>query len=261
MNLKNKTHAHHPSQVVAAASTVHNHEKNGKTGEFLSDIILGGQDGLVNTLGVILGLAAASGDFRIVVAGGLAGAIAEAVSMGAVGYTSKLAERDYYLSELKREDFEIENMPLEEQQEIREIYEKKGFKGELLEEVVKVLTADKKVWLHTMMREELGLSPVADGRPANAAILIGFSSFVGAIVPLIPFLTFYVGKIRFAGDVTAAIFIALGVSALTLFIVGAIKSKLTVGRWYRSGLQMMIIGILSALIGYLIGLIFSVQVS
>lgn len=98
MPKKNSGHAHHPTHETVALAQHHGESNKGNTGEFLSDVILGGQDGLVNTLGVILGLAAASSDFRIVVAGGLAGAIAEAVSMGAVGYTSKMAERDYYMS-------------------------------------------------------------------------------------------------------------------------------------------------------------------
>lgn len=244
--MKNKVHAHHE------------HPRNG--GELLSEIILGGQDGLVNTLGVILGLAAASGDFRIIVAGGLAGAIAEAVSMGAVGYTSTAAERDYYLSEKKREEYEIENMPLEEEQEIRDIYEKKGFKGDLLESVVKVLTLDRKVWLETMMQQELNLSPVAEGQPLKSAFLIGVSAFWGSMIPIASFLVFYFAKIKFEGAVSWAIYIALFISALSLFVAGVIKSRLTVGKWYKSGLQMLFIGILSALVGYVIGFAFSVQI-
>lgn len=244
--MKKKIHAHHE------------HSHNG--GELLSEIILGGQDGLVNTLGVILGLAAASGDLRIIVAGGLAGAIAEAVSMGAVGYTSTVAERDYYLSEKKREEYEIENMPLEEEQEVRDIYEKKGFKGDLLESVVKVLTLDRKVWLETMMQQELNLSPVAKGQPLKSAFLIGISAFLGSMIPIASFLIFYFAQIKFEGAVTWAIYIGLFISALSLFIAGVVKSRLTVGKWYKSGLQMLFIGILSALVGYVIGFAFSVQI-
>lgn len=255
---KSTSHAHHSSPMPAQGHR--HHEHNNKTGQFLSEIILGGQDGLVNTLGVILGLAAASADLRIVVAGGLAGAMAEAVSMGAVGYTSKVAERDYYLSELNREKHEIENMPEEEMQEIRDIYEKKGFKGDLLEQVVQVLTADKKVWLNTMMQEELKLSPVEDGQPAKSAILIGLSAFFGSVVPLAPFVVFYLLGDSNLLPVSAVVAMALALSALVLFIIGAVKSKLTIGTWYKSGTSMVIIGIISALIGYAIGLAFSVQI-
>src|SRR5512141_1611532 len=77
----------------------------------LSDIILGGQDGLVNVLGVILGVAAASGDQRLVVAAGLAAAVAEWLSVGAVAYPSALADRDHCLSQIEREKREIRDMP------------------------------------------------------------------------------------------------------------------------------------------------------
>src|SRR5512143_43850 len=83
----------------------------------LSDVILGGQDGLVNVLGVILGVAAASGDPRIIQAAGLAAAFAESVSMAAVAYTSTITDREHYLSELEREQWEIENIPEGETEE------------------------------------------------------------------------------------------------------------------------------------------------
>jgi len=103
---------------------------------YLADVILGGQDGLVNVLGVILGVAAASGDQRIIIAAGLAATFAESVSMGAVAFTSMRARRDFYEAELAREKREMVEVPEVETEEIREIYRKKGFKGKLLEQIV-----------------------------------------------------------------------------------------------------------------------------
>src|SRR5512137_654388 len=77
----------------------------------ISDFILGSQDGIVNVLGVILGVAVASQDFRIILAGGLAATFAESISMGAVAYTSTLARRDHYLAELEREKREMRDLP------------------------------------------------------------------------------------------------------------------------------------------------------
>jgi predicted membrane protein (TIGR00267 family) len=250
-------------RLVAPASLARNkvlhHEiTKTKTGERLSDTILGGQDGLVNTLGVILGIAAASNDFRIIMAGALAGAIAESISMAAVGYTSKLAEKDFYISAMKHEQQEIDETPEHEKKEVREIYAKKGFKGHLLDELVETITADRKLWLDTMMREELGLSEVDGAKPWKAAVLIGLAAFLGSIIPLLSFAVFYFAKIDFPGDVKWAIYISIMVSALSLFILGAVKSKLTIGKWYRSGAQMVLIGILSALVGYFIGAMFSI---
>src|SRR5258708_10582107 len=93
----------------------------------LSDVILGGQDGLVNVLGVILGVAAATADSRIVLLAGLAATFAESVSMGAGAYTSTLAAADFYDSEREREYRHVEAAPALERSEIRGIYQRKGF--------------------------------------------------------------------------------------------------------------------------------------
>ena len=225
-----------------------NHIENHK-GNRLSEVILGGQDGLVNVLGVILGVAAASQETRIVLAAGLAATFAESISMAAVAYTSKMAEHDFYASELAREKREIKEVPEIETEEIRQIYREKGFKGKLLEDIVKVITSDEKVWLETMMRDELKLSPVEKKHPYVAALVVGVSAFVGSIIPLWPF---------FLLSIQDGIYVSLAVSALALFGVGAIKANMTIGNWGKSGLEMAIIGILSALAGYLVGLLFSV---
>lgn len=222
------------------------HQENHK-GNRLSDIILGGQDGLVNVLGVLLGVAAASQETRIVIAAGLAATFAESISMAAVAYTSKLSEYEYYLSEMRREREEIREKPEVEREEIRQIYREKGFEGHLLEEIVRVITSNKKIWLETMMSDELKLSRMDRARPLKSAALVGISALVGSLIPLVPF---------FFATIQASIYISILVSALTLFIVGAVKASMTVGKKTRSGLQMAIIGIVSALAGYCIGLLF-----
>src|SRR5512139_867908 len=98
-----------------------------KRSSSLSNIILGGQDGLVNVLGVILGVAAATNDPRIVLVAGLAATFAESVSMGAVAYTSTLADSNLYDSERAREYRHLRQAPDLERQEIRQIYQEKGF--------------------------------------------------------------------------------------------------------------------------------------
>ena len=123
----------------------------------LADVILGGQDGLVNVLGVVLGVAAASADSRLVLAAGLAATFAESVSMGAVAFTSKRAQADFYESELEREKLEIAQIPEDEKEEVRQVYRNRGFEGELLEAVVTKIAGNKKIWLEVSVKEELGL--------------------------------------------------------------------------------------------------------
>jgi VIT1/CCC1 family predicted Fe2+/Mn2+ transporter len=213
----------------------------------LSEVILGGQDGLVNVLGVILGVAAATDDSRIVLAAGLAATFAESVSMAAVAYTSTQAERALYESERAREHRHIAIAPELERDEIREIYRAKGIEGRLLDEVVDAITANPEVWVAVMMAEELKLPPIAPRAAARAALVVGLSALLGSLLPLAPFALAPPG---------AAMWIAVALAAVTLFAAGAYKALTTVGGWLHSGLEMCAIGIASALVGYGIGRLF-----
>ena len=219
-------------------------------GEFrLSDIILGGQDGLVNVLGVILGVAAATQDVRIVIAAGLAATFAESISMGAVAYTSTLAENDLYHSEREREYRHIHLAPDVEVEEIRDIYRQKGFDGEILEKIVEVITSNPDVWVNVMMAEEFKMTPPEKSKAVRSALLVGFSALFGSIIPLFPF---------FFLNVNLSIGISIVTAALTLFGVGVYKARVTVGKPFKSGMEMAIIGTVSALAGYVVGVIFKV---
>ena len=219
-------------------------------GEFrLSDVILGGQDGLVNVLGVILGVAAATSDVRIVVAAGLAATFAESISMGAVAYTSTLAENDLYHSEREREYRHIHLAPDVEVEEIRGIYRQKGFEGETLEKIVEVITSNPDVWVNVMMAEEFQLTPPDKSKAIRSALLVGFSALIGSLIPLFPF---------FFWNVNLSIGLSIIIAALTLFTVGVYKARVTVGKPFRSGMEMAIIGTVSALAGYVVGIIFKV---
>jgi VIT1/CCC1 family predicted Fe2+/Mn2+ transporter len=218
-------------------------------GRSLRDIILGGQDGLVNVLGLVLGVAAATAQLRIVLAAALAATFSESIAMGGVAYTSALADRDYYLAQRAREEREIEEVPEIETEEVREIFRNKGLHGDVLEGVVSEITSDKAVWLDVMMRDELHLTPVSDKGVVRRAAVTGFSTLVGSLIPLVPFLFVPL----FGISVAAATVIAIPLSAAVLFGVGAYKAITLVGDWRISGLQMLVIGMVSAAAGYGIG--------
>jgi len=217
-------------------------EKHAQPG-LLSDFILGSQDGLVNVLGVILGVAVASRDITIILAGGLAATFAESISMGAVAYTSTLARRDHYLSEVERERQEMRDLPDLERQEVREILERWDFRGEELDEMLERIVSKPKAWLEIMMAHELNLAPVEKTQAQKSAVLVGVAAILGSLVPLIPFLV--IGR-----DILFGIAVSLVVSTITLFLIGWWKAKTTVGRPGRSGTQMAIIGIASAIAGF-----------
>lgn len=219
-----------------------------KTGTWLHDLILGGQDGLVNVLGIVLGVSAANGTQPIIIAASMAAAFAEAISMGAVAYTSTLANKDHYESERKRELTEIEKVPETERKEVYDIYFSKGFRGQLLDEIVNTISKDKEVWVNLMMDEELHLQKVDTKKIMFSSVTVGVSAIIGSLVPVIPF---------FVLPLSLAVPVCLLFSGLVLFAVGVYKAKTSVGVWWKSGLQMFAIGMGSAIAGYVIGLIFN----
>jgi predicted membrane protein (TIGR00267 family) len=214
---------------------------------WLRDVILGGQDGLVNVLGIVLGVSAASGDNKILIAASMAAAFAEAVSMGAVAYTSTLTERDHYLKELERETLEVENSPEAETQEVREIYAKKGFSGDLLEKIVSQVTSNKENWVKIMMDEELGLEDVDTKKIILTSLVVALAALLAAFIPIIPFMFL---------PHTQAVVCAIAASCVSLFAIGIYEAKTYVGVWWKKGLQMTVIGLGAALVGFLIGRLF-----
>ena len=221
----------------------------------LSDFILGSQDGLVNVLGVILGIAIAAhqqflagqltNPFRIVVAGALAATFSESNTMGAVAYTSTLARRDHYLKERAREEREMREVPHMERQEVRDVFESWGFQGPRLEEVTDQIVSNPKAWLEFMMAHELGLAPVEKRQARRSALLVGAAAIFGSFLPLLPFLAF-------PANVLVGMFASVLVSAVALFLIGWYKSETTVGPPVRSGVEMLVIGLVAAFAGFVI---------
>lgn len=237
----------HKNGVIPEELDHHRYQDPHKRSFGLSDVILGGQDGLVNVLGVILGVAAASAETRIVLAAGLAATFAESVSMAAVAFTSKRAQQSFYESEQQREYRHIQLAPTVEREEIRRIYAEKGFEDPLLEHIVSTITDDPDTWVAVMMAEEHQLQPMDPSHPFRSAWIVGLAAIIGSLIPLAPFVVLPIGL---------GIISSIVISALTLFVVGVYKARVTVGHPGRSGLEMAIIGTVSALVGYAVGLLF-----
>lgn len=231
------------ASVDQRRKNLHAHEPH-KTNNSLRDVILGGQDGLVNMLGIALGVVAAGGSTHVLVVTGIAAAITESISMGAVAYTSFGSDRDFYLAERSQEQNEISMRPDEEREEIREIYAGKGFQGQLLDDVVSTITSNRETWIGTMMNEELHLQPIEQQSLVKSAAVVTVATLVGHFIPLVPFMV--VAR-------TPAIIGAVALSAIVLFAVGVYSAKTLVGDWRKSGLQMAAIGLGAAALGFLIG--------
>jgi vacuolar iron transporter family protein len=213
---------------------------------FLSDFILGSQDGLVNVLGILLGLVAANADPRVIIIAALAALAAESISMGAVAYTSTLSRRHLYLSELEREKQEMREFPDMEREEVRVILRNWGYEGDEVEEMLRRIEAKPKAMLELMMAFELNLPEVKADQPLQSFTTVFFATIVGSIVPLLPF--FFLGS-----HLLTAAYISIGLSAVVLAVVGYYEAHTTLGITWKSAVRMVLIGLGAGFAGYLVG--------
>ena len=193
----------------------------------LADVILGGQDGLVNVLGLTMGVASAGAQTQLVRVAGLAGMMAESISMGAVAYTSTKASMDY------------ETMRADEAGMGRAEVEKtlKALQKRLPKK--KIAFVRDRLLMH--YEDEAGGT-----KPVSKAVSVGLATLAGSMVPLVPYFVFQQSQ-----AMPASIFL----SAIVLFGTGALKAKWTVGDWKRSGLEILVVGGLAAAAGYVLGLL------
>ena len=212
---------------------------------FLSNFILGSQDGLVNVLGILLGLSAATTDIRLIIVGSLAALAAESISMGAVAYTSTLARHKHYLKEVEREKREMKETPEAERKEVEAVLSEWGYTGRKLERMAQGICSNPKAMLEFMMAFELKLSPVSKSEARYSFTTVLLSTMFGSILPIIPFLV--------SGNIIYDAVSSVVLSGFVLFIIGYYEAKVTVGSLWRSGLQMLVIGLTAGIVGYLIG--------
>ena len=212
----------------------------------LSNFILGSQDGLVNVLGILLGLTAATSDLRLIFVAAFAALGAESISMGAVAYTSTLARRKQYLKEVSREKTEMREVPQAERNEVREVFQKWGYQSEELERLTDQIVSRPNAWLEFMMSYELQLESVGESEPRRNFLVVLSATIFGSFIPLVPY--FLVGN-----DVLLGAIGSVTVSGIALFVIGYYEAKTTVGSIWRSGLQMAAIGLAAGLAGFLIG--------
>lgn len=216
----------------------------------LSDFILGSQDGLVNVLGILLGLVAASFvtpvPRTLVIVAGLSALAAESLSMGAVAYTSTYSRLRLYRAEREREAREMREVPELEREEVRVILRGWGYEGAELEEMLERIEEKPKAWLDLMMAFELNLSYIPPDAPRRSAFLVGWATVLGHLVPLIPFLVPQISLLN-------AAVIATVLSAFMLFGIGTYEARVTAGSIWRSGLRMTLIGLASGFAGFILG--------
>ncbi len=205
----------------------------------LRDFVYGGIDGAVTTFAIVAGVEGAGFSHIVIIALGIANVLADGFSMAAGNYSATKTEIDNIqrLREIERRH--IREVPEGEREEVRQILQRKGLSGDVLEQAVDAITADERTWIDLMLVDEYGTQP-EDPRPFPAAAVTFVSFVLCGLVPLLPFL------FGSANPFT----LAIAMTAATFFAIGAMKSRWALASWWRSGAETLSIGAAAAIIAY-----------
>jgi len=238
-----------PSSVQSRLNRILGRESWHRTGAgWISGAIYGANDGLAAVFGIVAGVSGATGGSSFVLTAGLFGAIASGLSMATGAYLAERSEGEVADANVERERQEIVEHPDEEKEEVSLFYQLKGLDKETADRLADQLAQNPTALLKLHAPEELGAAE-GTGRPVQAAIAAGISTFVGAMVPVMPFFWLRGGT----GVITAAV-----VSLLAHFLVGASKALFTLRTWWSAGLEMTLAGVIVGGITYGLGLVLRV---
>lgn len=238
-----KESAEHAEALGGLAGVVGEPWHQAASGGFLRNVVYGFNDGLTANFGLVAGVIGASVAPHVVLVSGMAGMIADALSMGASGYLAAKSEQEVYDHEIAMESEEIRLMPEVEEDELALVYETKGIeRGEARRRAHEVI-GDPARALTEKVREELKIGEQRS-TPLREGVVTGTATAVGALIPVAPFL---------ALGGTAAIATSFAISMLSHFVVGAARSVLTGRGVMRSGMDMFMVGLGVAAVGYVVG--------
>jgi VIT1/CCC1 family predicted Fe2+/Mn2+ transporter len=215
----------------------------GGSGGYLRSVVYGFNDGLTANFGLVAGIIGANVAPHIVIISGVAGAIADALSMGSSGYLAAKSEAEVQAHQIEMERHEMRLMPDLEEDELAVIYEAKGLPPDRARETAHAMMQDPSRALDTMVQEELNIHP-AELAPLKDGLVTGAATAVGAFIPILPF---------FMLPFEMAVWISLVVSMLAHFAIGAARSLFTGRSLWASGRDMFLVGFGVAAVGYVIG--------
>ncbi len=235
MDPRHLEHGHHPREIAQRL-------EEGPRVSYLRDLVYGGIDGTVTTFAIMAGVVGASLEARVVLILGACNLLADGLSMAAANYSSTKTEIDEYEHVRRMEERHVELAPEGEREEVRQIFQAKGFHGETLNSAVDVITERRERWIDTMMTEEHGLPPITRS-PVRSANFTFLAFVLCGSVPLIPY------ALHFPEPLLASTIM----TGLTFFAIGSLRSRWSLKRWWWAGTETFTIGMVAALVAYLVG--------
>lgn len=214
-------------------------------GQYIGDFVYGSNDGIVTTFAVVSGAAGAFISPGIIIILGLANLIADGISMGVSSYLSAKSRLDFQFKQRSIEENEVETKPEKEKDEVRAILRYWGIDEDKIEPVLASIIKDKKKWVNLMMRDELGIMEETVEKPVNHALATSISFVIAGSLPLTPYL--------FGVNPTNQFGVSIIATAISLFVVGSMRTYVTGANWIISGIQMLLIGGVAAGAAYFVG--------
>jgi VIT1/CCC1 family predicted Fe2+/Mn2+ transporter len=237
MDPRHLEHGHTPRDIAKRL-------QQGPRISYLRDWVYGGIDGTVTTFAVVAGVVGAELSTNALLILGAANLFADGFSMAAANYSGTKAEIEEYEQVRRMEERHVELAPEGEREEIRQIFQAKGFSGEALDSAVDVITGTRDRWIDTMMTEEHGLPPISRS-PARAALTTFLAFLLCGSIPLLPFVL----------GAPASIWASTVMTGITFFSIGSLRSRWSPAPWWRTGMETFLIGITAASVAYLVGVI------
>lgn len=214
--------------------------------------VFGINDGLISNVSLILGIAGANADQHFILLAGVAGLLAGACSMGAGEYISVRSQREVFEYQIAIEKQELAEYPEEEMEELSLIYQARGVPKEDADKLSRLMISNPDTGLNTLAREELGINPEDMVSPVSAMLASFFAFSIGAVIPLIPF---------FFSQSAWNLYISIGITGLTLFVIGAILSLYSNRGPLYLGFRMLFTGAIAGILTFYIGRLLGISMT
>ena len=215
---------------------------------YLRDFVYGAIDGTVTTFAVVAGVVGADLQTGIILVLGVANLLADGFSMAISNYLGTRAEQQQHARARAVEEGHIDAVPEGEREEIRQIFAAKGFSGDQLEQIVEVITSDRRLWVETMITEELGL-PARDASALRASIYTFVAFVTIGTLPLVAY-TVEAAAPEILGQ---PFLVSAAMTAMAFLLVGAAKSRFIMTSWWRSALETLVVGGVAAALAFATG--------
>lgn len=236
---KNEAYAHTPDGIQERLESSIQHS-------YLGDFVLGAIDGCVTTFAIVAGVAGAGMPRSATIILGVANLLADGFSMAASNFQKSKSDQQMLDKARRMEERHVDLYPEGEKEEVRQIYRTKGFSGEMLENIVRVITSDRTRWIDTMLTEELGLQ-LDIPNPLRSAFTTFWAFCLVGAVPLVPFFI----PLNLEGE---SIFrISATATAFAFFGIGMVKGHEVHRSKLLSGFETLLIGGGAALLAYFVG--------